>query len=298
MSNIKVSLGDIWVGIEDIRLLVASEWPIVRNREAVVTVSSGDEEYRLRNATDAVAALSKRAEKAEQERDAAIHDRNEAKALAHSRLKAEAHVCLSCEGPLTCARCTVSDQVLAEAERLDELTHAEADALKANDHGGGAMPGGQPVTGYGVGQQNPTCAGMGGQVRSRDTWPEMASRLRDLERKFAEHDTVFVNESERHRHEKHEMRIRDLERAVVRDDDPLIDFDEVKCGTFIANDDPTREKKPPFSSRLESLERAVEALKDGKSPAPFGPRYAGHCSDCGIGPAGAHLAGCSKGQPL
>src|ERR1700690_1333689 len=231
----------------------------------------------------------------EKELDAAIRERDDAQAALARVLPRS---CGACEGPLTCARCTVSDQVLAEAERLDEPTHAEADALKANDHGGGAMPGGQPVTGYGVGQQNPTCAGMGGQVRSRDTWPEMASRLRDLERKFAEHDTVFVNESERHRHEKHEMRIRDLERAVVRDDDPLIDFDEVKCGTFIANDDPTREKKPPFSSRLESLERAVEALKDGKSPAPFGPRYAGHCSDCGIGPAGAHLAGCSKGQPL
>ena len=189
--------------------------------------------------------LQARAEKAEKERDAAIHDRNEAKAkvdafrsIADSAGKAaeamrvrlreveaelaEAQttienlrdpaqpsrpyfathpVCPSCEGPLTCARCTVSDQVLAEAERLD------------------------------------------------------ARRIDDLERKFAEHDTVFVNESERHRHEKHETRIRDLERAV-------------------------------------------EELKDGKSPSPFGPRYAGHCSDCGIGPAGAHLAGCSKGQPL
>src|SRR6202142_1578356 len=150
MSNIKVSLGDIWVGIEDIRLLVASEWPIVRNREAVVTVSSGDEEYRLRNATDAVAALSKRAEKAEKERDeakatletyrsvagvaertaeelrerllevekeldAAIRERDDAQA-ALARVLPRA--CGACEGPLTCARCTVSDQVLAEAERL------------------------------------------------------------------------------------------------------------------------------------------------------------------------------------
>ena len=39
---------------------------------------------------------------------------------------------------------------------------------------------------------------------------------------------------------------------------------------------------------------ALEKKLDGIAPAAFGPRYAGHCPDCGIGPAGAHLAGCSR----
>jgi septal ring factor EnvC (AmiA/AmiB activator) len=36
-DGIKVSFGDISVGLEDIRRLVATEWPIVRNRAAVIS---------------------------------------------------------------------------------------------------------------------------------------------------------------------------------------------------------------------------------------------------------------------
>ena len=44
----------------------------------------------------------------------------------------------------------------------------------------------------------------------------------------------------------------------------------------------------------EARIKALEAKLDGIAPAAFGPRYAGHCSECGIDPAVAHLAGCSK----
>src|SRR6202142_4794400 len=59
--------------------------------------------------------LRERLLEVEKELDAAIRERDDAQAALARVLPRS---CGACEGPLTCARCTVSDQVLAEAERL------------------------------------------------------------------------------------------------------------------------------------------------------------------------------------
>ena len=45
--------------------------------------------------------------------------------------------------------------------------------------------------------------------------PTLIDRVKTLERQVADHDCVMVNDSERHRHEKHEARINALESLLL-----------------------------------------------------------------------------------
>ena len=171
MSNgIKVSFGDISFGLQDIRRLAAAQWPIVRDRDAVVTFSETGRDERFeelwRNCTNLTGKLQEyrdRAEQAERERDeerakketfacAAEHyckERDEAR----KQLSDAVHEvyrghrvpsCKSCEGPLTCGRCAPVvpsidrlglGQLVDHEARIKELdTLVQAMGERVNDH--------------------------------------------------------------------------------------------------------------------------------------------------------------------
>jgi len=207
MSGIKVSFGDISFGVEDIRRLAAAQWPIVGGREAVVTCSepvrdewkarAEEAERELVSYTASNMLLKDALETAERERDEARELRDSARALNsklmenlefHKRSGREqdvaigefrrqlaaavaANCCKSCEGPLTCAKCTVK-------EHQSSLLNDHEVRLKVAEKDLGAVMRHMPDLNRQVGDHD-------ARIKAMDTLVQaMGERVNDHERRL------------------------------------------------------------------------------------------------------------------
>ena len=223
-----------------------------------------------------------RAEQAEQERDAAIRERDAAKVADRekfARVLAEAmeaikklrearmseekatltpkwtcsipHACPSCEGPLTCARCAGYAGSANAAEDRKVTSPHDGRACISVDVDHEARIKALEANAEGKSRRCYECSA---KAESPGAWVQLEERIHDIGEAIYKGDFV--------------ERLRNIEEAIYNGD-------------------------------LVARILALEALAHGHAgQVPPVAQYAGHCKVCGIGPGAAHIAGCSETEAV